>query len=170
MYFAEATDVFVSIIANAVFDRYLMPCFLGDLANAVQVGSLLILPVNLATAPPPPIKNYKEFRAIISQTGSGAPTIDSINVNDFGETPVLTRTGAGNYLATFTSAIFADESKLETYLPNQTQGSTYGDLVAGTNKNSDTALKIISGYLHGGDYAVFDGMLSKTPLIIRVYN
>jgi len=103
--------------------------------------------------------NYKKYVALISQTGTSAPTATVLE-NTLGGTVIWTRTGTGAYLATLTGVFTTNKTVV---FITQTSGSSivsssYSSVndVSVSTANSTTANAI-------------DGVLTNSSMEIRVY-
>lgn len=103
---------------------------------------------------------YKVYTALISQTGTSAPTA-TILENTLGGTVVWTRTGTGAYLATLSGVFTANKTSV---LVTPTSGSTIASASSSSvnDVNLSTALSTTA--------AAIDGVLANATIEIKVYN
>ena len=106
--------------------------------------------------------NYDIYTAIISQSGTGDPTVTVLE-NTFSAALVWTRSGVGSYVATLAGA-FDTAATFATAAQPGAGVSTIFDHDIGLTINSIILSTINS--LGASD----DGLLNKTPVEIRVYN
>jgi len=116
--------------------------------------------------------NYKSYVALISQTGTAAPTV-TILENTLGVVPTITRANQGNYTITATG-IFNNSNKV-IFIAGTC------DFITGTYPVIDTKFGVITGYVDSvNTYQIYtaniltntfeDNLLYKTSIEIRVYN
>jgi hypothetical protein len=118
-----------------------------------------------------PAVGYKEYVALLTQTGEDAP-VATVNLNTIG-TVTWSRTGAGTYLATANNAVFLDGKTLASI--------NYATLIVGNEtisyyptRMSDTQIRLELYYLENeGDFLPTqksdDRFLLQTFISIRVY-
>lgn len=102
---------------------------------------------------------YKKYVALISQTGTDAPTVDQVFENTLGITPVFSYSGVGSYVITGTGVF--DVTKNWYVIQNNTYDNSLFQL------QSDTSDIIYMYTQAGGVFA--NSVLSKTPIEIRIY-
>ena len=101
----------------------------------------------------------KKYTALISQTGTSAPTATVLE-NTLGGTVVWTRTGAGAYVATLSNAFTINKTFL-LLAPSASGGQT-NTLIS--NSSSTVELGVFS---NAGNFS--DGFLTNRSIEIRVY-
>jgi hypothetical protein len=104
---------------------------------------------------------YKVYTALLSQTGTDAPTATVLQ-NTLGGNPVFTYVGVGEYNITLTNAF--PENKT-FYLTSPTGGS--GQAVVELNREDNNTILVLSFSVSGAELA--DQILEKTPVEIRIY-
>lgn len=105
------------------------------------------------------VRPYKVYTALISQTGTSAPTATVLE-NSLGGTVTFSRTVAGNYLATLTGAFTI--SKTACFIT-----ATTGTFVHQAVRNSTNDVTIVT--LNNSNIAT-DSLLNNTTFEVRVYN
>ncbi len=111
--------------------------------------------------------NYKEYEALISQTGTSDPTV-IIGSNTLSGTPVLTRLGiggTGKYNVTLAGAFPFGKTY---YYITATAGDPSPALIGIIHNDADSMR--IDTYLDSAGYVHSDDILAETPFRIRVYN
>jgi hypothetical protein len=112
---------------------------------------------------------YKEYVAILNQTGTDAPTANVI-YNDTGADIVWSRDGVGFYLGTsiglFAGDIVTSIDRSTTYSPG------FGDIVSFKNDNDSVYISTKYLTVSGTDIVVTnnDDVLNDTTITIRIYN
>jgi len=112
---------------------------------------------------------YKEYTALISQTGTNNPTIIEL-VNTTGTTVTTERTDVGQYTLTFDGAVLISGKvyhDIDNGYLNSGQGTNIGMLYTST-----TVMTVNTATIDGttGIVSQTDGVLSNTPLILKIYN
>lgn len=120
--------------------------------NTTQIATTAF--VQSATRP------YKVYTALISQTGTSAPTAIVLE-NTLGGTVVWTRTASGQYLATLSGAFTVDKT-----VP--IISATSVSYMFASKPNSINNLVVHTALESTGGFG--DGYLVNTPIEIRVYN
>jgi len=103
------------------------------------------------------LKNYKTYTALLSQTGTNAPTAIVLE-NTLGGTVVWTRSLIGNYVGTLSGAFTTN--KTAVLHGNGTTNTIVSSIVSSVN-----SVGIVTTTAGAGA----DGLLSNTTLEIRVY-
>jgi len=109
------------------------------------------------------IKPYKVYTALLTQTGTSAPTATVLE-NTFGGTVTWTRVGTGAYLATLTGAFTTNKTAVFTTL-NTPSATLNGAVFRGNWTSANDCLfqtETTSGQ--------FDGAMANASVEIRVYN
>lgn len=153
--FGDKIEAFIYPIANQVFDRYYLPFFLGDLADAIQIGSVMILPVNTDTVP----GRYKELSGMLFQSGTDAPTA-IIFVNELGAIPTYSYDSAGKYQI--------DSVGLFTLDKTFCMISNRQEVLISMFPKTEDYIQISSEVANTG--VLTDGKLGYTSFLIRVYD
>lgn len=104
---------------------------------------------------------YKAYAALISQTGTAAPTAIVLE-NTLGGTVVWTRSATGTYVGTLTAAFTA--SKTIAFIQKNQTGGLDDNFVVGRATADTVGISTTNGT------ALIDSLLSSTSLEIRVYN
>jgi hypothetical protein len=106
-----------------------------------------------------------EYEALISQSGTSAPTIDSLGVNTLGGNPVASRDGAGLYKLTLAGAFPAN--KTFAYF---TAGSAGGANLVFSFEATGDDISFTVGYIDfaGGGVVADDNLLNSAALKIIV--
>jgi hypothetical protein len=104
-------------------------------------------------------KPYKVLTGLLTQSGTSAPTVTILGLNEIG-TPVMAYSGVGQYTLTITSAFVV--------------GKTTWSIATGVNgglesflRNTDVNSFVIDSRSGGSPT---NGILSNTPFEIRVYD
>jgi len=109
-------------------------------------------------------KTYKVYSALLSQSGTNAPTVTVLQ-NTLGDTPIWTRLTTGVYIGAFTNSYLASK----TYL---IVGSTTASYAASDAKigfsGASSGSNTIGVYTNANGTQV-DGVLENTSIEIRVY-
>jgi hypothetical protein len=106
---------------------------------------------------------YKVYVALLTQTGSSAPTAIVLE-NTLGGDVIWSRTSDGVYYATLVGA-FPDENKFFTL--NSITEISSSNISVYWNDSDSFQLNTYSG---NGPYAPQDNIIFKYPIEIRVYN
>jgi hypothetical protein len=108
-------------------------------------------------------KPYKVYTALLTQTGSNAPTAIVLE-NTLGSELVWTRNVAGTYSATLTNAF----PEVKTFILTPSDGGYDSDVLRTGGgdpyklfRNSDDEIILVLAY---------DDILNNTPIEVRVYN
>jgi hypothetical protein len=121
-----------------------------------------------------PQKTYKEYSVLITQASTSAPTANVL-VDDFDGNLVLSRSSTGVYYITSPTAIFV-QNKTSFFITNN---GTYDVTTSPYNKVnvkmswlSTTQIKLETFLVNTNvpNGIVYDDVLYKTPLTIKVYN
>jgi hypothetical protein len=105
--------------------------------------------------------NFKVYSALLSQTGTAAPTAKVLD-NTLSGTPVLARTGAGVYTLVLSGGDFtADKTFIITGV-STTAGATFSAV-----RTNTTTITITTS---NASNAAADVLLTDTPIEVRVYN
>lgn len=105
---------------------------------------------------------YTSYVALLSQSSTDAPTDVIIN-NEFGSDPVLAYSSTGAYTLTLAGAFTLNK----TFAPNVIIGQGEGGVsTLSISRISNDTLQLITS-ISGANS---DGLLSNTPVEIRVYN
>lgn len=117
---------------------------------------------------PSQINPYKSYQAIITQTGTSAPSA-TVALNELGATLTWARTSAGLYTVTAGSAVFI-ANKTVIYLSNPITGLvTY--LVVPTSTSVITLTTLLLSVIATVLTAVnTDALMTNLGIEIRVYN
>jgi hypothetical protein len=102
--------------------------------------------------------NYKVYSALITQSGTDAPTAIILS-NSFNGNVIWSRNNAGDYTGTLTGELIVNKTWTSTTFST---GTTV-DLVGNNDANTVTLYSYIAG-------VASDDVLYKTPIEIRVYN
>lgn len=106
---------------------------------------------------------YKVYTALISQTGTDVPTTDVILENTLGYVPILSRGVTGIYQIEATASTL---TQIYTIIGNNRNIPNL-DIVSLTT-GGPPPYKVSVYTFSGG--TLTDGLLSKTPIEIRIYN
>lgn len=107
------------------------------------------------------VKPYKSYVALVSQSGTSAPTAIVLE-NTTGATVTFARSALGTYTATFSSSVLTLD-KTTTILTN-----SYTDGIATSGRASDTVINIYTTKVNPS-YAFSDDRLNKSTIEIRIY-
>ena len=134
----------------------------ATLPNQVVVKSQLDLKADLAS-----IRPYKSFVAVINQSGTGAPTITTLE-NTLGATITPTRISAGSYVLTYSTTVIGNGYATingDRSASGQTPPTRYGISVG------NTSITISSSIFNSGLslFESVDGILSSVYLEVRIY-
>jgi hypothetical protein len=103
---------------------------------------------------------YKEYVALLTQTSTNAPTVVEV-LNNTGATVTPTRFLPGWYRLTFSSSIIlATKTLIMISMPDVATGKTVAF------RASDTVVEVKT---YNTSWALADGGLTNTPIIIRIY-
>lgn len=124
--------------------------------NTNQVATMAALQAATSAVRP-----YLVYTALISQSGTSAPT-EIVLENTLGATATWSRSAAGTYQASFSSAVLT-ANKTAVFVTKQITGFT--DVVVSANSNNTASIDVVvsNGTLR-------DSELNKASLEIRVYN
>lgn len=120
-------------------------------------------------APTPPAQPYKVYTALLTQSGSSAPT--AIVLENTLDNPVtLSRNNAGDYSITgidFTDVnkVYVSLKHINTLLPQPANQFFYFNVASGAINIRSTQVNFTSL-----SFTPTDSILDKTPIEIRVYN
>lgn len=145
--FADAMQFFERLMAKSGIVPNGLP---DNSANGFQLFEAL----QLASKP------YKEYNGLISQTGTSAPTITLMGINNIGSI-VWTRSSLGIYTGTLTGAFVT--SKTSVFINNNS--SNPNQLIKGARVNANTIQ--VYTFFSGSPS---DGILSLTDLSVKVYD
>jgi len=110
---------------------------------------------------------FKSYMATLTQGGSTAP-IASVGYNNLGGSIVWTRVNSGEYLGTLTNAFPLNKTFCIFSGPEWTYFMNGNSLYVSRASNN-TILVYTAGYVDGA-LGFVDGVLTDTPIEIRVYN
>lgn len=116
--------------------------------------------------------NYKVYSCLLTQLGSSAPTIIVLQ-NTIGDI-VWTRHSTGIYYATLSKAFTINKTDFNI-CDNDNNGNGGPDdyIIYGMVQNDSNVIQVQTANItlgSGGGIALGDGLLSITPVQIRVYN
>lgn len=120
---------------------------------------------NLSATDMPPSRPYKVYTALLTQSGTSAPTATVLE-NTLGGTVVWTRSGVGSYVATLTGAFVLNKTSFSATVngtpipPSTSSVNIYG--------NRATVDTIAVSTVTNTGFA--DGTISPAYIEIRVYN
>lgn len=185
---ADAADLSNYYTKTQADIRYLQSEVDGSVSNELQTisrsgstlsissGNSLLLPkpdydsiLNLPSSFPNANINYTSYQALVSQSGTAAPTASRKDANFGATTFTWARTGAGTYTVTASSAVFTS-SKTVVISSVETAGlQKYTAVITSTTviTISSTVQSVISLIL---SLTNTDSLLSNTLIEIRVYN
>jgi len=125
---------------------------------------------SLIPPPVPPEATYKVYTAIISQTGTNAPVVETLLENTLGGTVTFSYSGVGEYyvnssnLFTGAGSIGAANKTAIIISPGRRTGNL---CVYGTTLGGPSVLVI---YTYNNSGTSTNGIMTSTLLEIRVYN
>lgn len=130
--------------------------------NSTGVFNVPVIPT-VVTSP------YKTYQAIVSQSGTSAPTSTVYN-NDFGATTFTwARTSAGLYTLTASAPTFTSaKTALITSIEGNSLSKYYGAVNSTTQITLDTSVSNIVSLILTA--VLTDGQLTNTLVEVRVYN
>lgn len=102
---------------------------------------------------------YTEYVALLTQSGANAPTATTIK-NDTGATVTWTRSIAGFYVGTFSSAVLTTNKTVQ-FINEQSNLYHYRTSYGGTS-----SVVVYTMNLTG---TLVDGVLNGTPVVVRIY-
>lgn len=153
----------VEKVASTAFATTASPTFTGTPTaptatagtNTTQIATTAF--VQTATSA---VRPYLVYTALISQSGTSAPT-EIVLENTLGATATWSRSAAGTYQASFSSAVLT-ANKTAVFVTKQITGFT--DVVVSANSNNTASIDVVvsNGTLR-------DSELNKASLEIRVY-
>lgn len=106
-------------------------------------------------------KGYTEYVALISQSGTSAPTVTVLK-NDLGGTPVWTRTGTGSYKMALNGVFITNKTYV---MIGQNYQNNYGETTyAYWNSEDDIYVETTNS-----SNAAADSLLTTRTIEVRVY-
>ena len=113
------------------------------------------------------VQGYKEYSALMSQTGTSAPTVKVLK-NDLGAAIVWTRGSAGNYVGTLTAAFTVNKTLLP---PDQFQQYNASDFqnISITRTSANAVLVNTTIGANGAGVASDGVIVTDYPITIKVY-
>jgi hypothetical protein len=131
----------------------------GELNLENLISSLTPVP-----PPVPPALPYKSYVAIVSQSGTNAPTIDTLLENTLGDTITFTYANAGEYYINSANNKFTSNKTVIMVTPGRRQLSnvTLGTTIVGNS--------LLVLYSHVASGTLTNSLISGVSLEIRVYN
>jgi hypothetical protein len=105
---------------------------------------------------------YGSYSAVLSQSGTSAPTVLQVNENTLGGTVVWTRSTTGIYIGTLSGA-FPTDNKTMRFVGGA-RASVTDIVVAGWNNGNSISL-----LTYGSTGTAKDGVLGQTHLKVEVY-
>jgi hypothetical protein len=122
---------------------------------------------SLTPVPPPipPALPYKSYVAIVSQSGTSAPTVDVLLENTLGDTITFTYANAGEYYINSANNKFTNNKTVIMVSPGR---RTAGGNVTLATTIAGTSLLVLYSHLANG--TLTDSLLSGVAVEIRVYN
>lgn len=106
---------------------------------------------------------YKSYTAIITQTGTSAPTVDTLLFNNLGDTVTYTYSAVGEYNVKITGHLFTTNKTVIFLTAGRrvTSNVTLGTTIA----NDET----ITIYSYNNSGTATNGLISQVSIEIRVY-
>jgi hypothetical protein len=131
----------------------------GELNLENLISSLTPVP-----PPVPPALPYKSYVAIVSQSGTNAPTIDTLLENTLGDTITFTYANEGEYYINSANNKFTSNKTVIMVTPGRRQLSnvTLGTTIVGNS--------LLVLYSHVASGTLTNSLISGVSLEIRVYN
>jgi len=137
----------------------------AEIIGCIQGGAdrrLTVTDIKDFTAP------YKVYRALLTQTTTGAP-VATILENTLGGTLVWSRSSAGSYIGTLSGAFTVNKTFI--LVPSRLVSATGSDYSEFTLTRSDAnSVSLTSTFGPNGTATFTDSMLAAYPVEILVYN
>lgn len=164
----------ISIDDNGFDLKYILPnngthSFMSGATEVMVVDSNKITfnkPVNFGSNA---IGGYREYVATISQTSTNAPILTSLSNTTGLSAPVSSYEDAGVYNLTFSSGILTANKTL-VILGTELTDNTGALQITNAERSSNTVITLTTGLWSHLLATQTDGILTNTPLIIRIYN
>lgn len=144
---------------------------LVTVANLQRVFNYFSNSLGLVDGAIPDSRPYKVYTALLSQSGTDAPTAVVLE-NTLG-TVVLTRSEIiGNYDLTLTGAFAGEKTFVISSSTNEGAGGNSNEIRVNAFKNGDNIIRVatLEMNFNEGTYTSADSLLFNTPIEIRVYN
>lgn len=107
---------------------------------------------------------YKTYVAIVSQTGTSAPTVNTLLYNNLGDTVTYTYSGVGEYNIKIGSHLFTTDKTVLMVSAGRRQTSNV--TLATTIANDET----LTLYSYNPSGTATNGLINQVVIEIRVYN
>jgi len=152
--------------AQSRTNRLYRPCAGSTTPATVSIsvsGNITATPCSGGTVT---INGVKVYRALLTQTGTAAPTAVVLE-NSLGGTVVWTRSIAGTYIGTLTGAFPTAKTFLKQSAFSYISGPADDDVLFAVQPNTVNSVSVLT--MTGATSAGVDAYLTNTPVEILVY-